>query len=78
MANALYNDLFGVVSGYIGDERAKTTLVRQLERSQATPDSVTKADLNEVMNFLTGGATLYLYPGNARQAELKTELQKFA
>ena len=60
MANALYKDLFRVVSGYIGDERATTTLVRQLERNKATPDSVTKADLSEVMNFLVGGATLYL------------------
>lgn len=78
MANALYNDLFRVVSEYIGDERAKTTLVRQLERSQATPDSVTKTDLNEVMNFLIGGTTLYLYPDKAKQAELKAKLQTFA
>ena len=78
MANALYNQVVGVVSPFIGEEKAKASIGRQLERCQANPDNLTTNHIKEVMNFLIGATTLYLHPDKAKQQELTAKLKSLA
>ena len=78
MANGLYNKLAGTVGSFIGEEKAKLAINRQLERCGATPDNLTEKHLREVMNFLVGATTLYLYPDKAKQQELTSILKALA
>ena len=78
MANAVYDQLFRTVSAFIGDEKAKVSIDRQLERCRATPDNLTVNQLRDVMNFLIGATTLYLYPDKTKQQELTSKLKALA
>lgn|GEM_PF-3134311 len=75
MANQLYQELETLVTDYIGHEHADHALHRQLERCNATPDTLTKANVKEILNFLLGSTTLYLHPDKTKQAELTAKIK---
>jgi hypothetical protein len=75
MPNVLYRNLLETVSSFIGEDKADTVLKRQLERCDATPDTVTADNLKALMNFVIGGAGLYLHPDKAKQAELTGKIK---
>ncbi len=75
MANALYTKLVTTVSGYIGPEKATNAINRQLNRCQATPDTVTAEHLRNLMNYVTAATTLFLHPDKAKQEELTVKIK---
>lgn len=77
MANATYNKLLGTLTGYLDEDKAKLAIERQLERVEATEDTVTNAQIPKMLNFMMGAITLYL-PDKAKQQELKSQLQALA
>jgi len=77
MANATYNKLISTLTAYVTEDQAKLALSRQLERVEATEDSVTPENVPAMLNFMMGAITLYV-KDKAKQQELKTAIQNFS
>lgn len=75
MGNDLYYRILYIVSPYIGEDKAKTVLDRQLSRCRANADTVTVGNVQEIMKFLIAATTLHLHPDKVRQAELASKLK---
>jgi hypothetical protein len=75
VATATYDRLLGVVETYIGRAKAETTIGRQLPRCNATPETLTPAQVGQILNFICGAAKIHLAGDKARQQELETKLR---
>lgn len=73
MPSPLYSKLLSTLAGYMGAEKARAALDRQLVRCQATPDTFAANHLREAFNYVIGSTTLYLPP--AKQQELTDKVR---
>jgi hypothetical protein len=76
MENELYKRTIAVVAAFIGEDKAKKAVARQVQKANATPDSLTAGDLKGIVEYLIGATTLYLHPDKARQDQLAARLKE--
>ena len=74
MGSALYEQLVSTAGAYIGEDRARRSIDRQLDRCQATPETFNEAHLRSIVNFVVGATTLPLYPDKDRVKELSNKI----
>jgi hypothetical protein len=67
MASASYQSLLSLASHYLEERKAAEILLRQLERSNLHPDTVSLADVRAAANRL--GIALSLYVADARKRD---------
>ena len=75
MGSVLYDKVLSVAAGYIGEDKARRAIGRQLERCQATPETLDAAQFSQVINFLVGAVTLPLYPDKEKVQELGAKIR---
>ncbi len=76
MPNDVYSRLSGLLSAYVGEEKAQMTLQRQLARCSATPDSLTLEHVKTITDFLIGAMSLYIRNKETR-SELTEKIRSF-
>jgi hypothetical protein len=75
MENELYRRTVSLVASFIGEDKAKRAVSRQLQKANATAETLTTAELKGVLEYLIGATTLYLHPDKARQEQLAASLK---
>jgi hypothetical protein len=78
MASVTYDSLVNVVEPFIGRAKAEAAIASQLPRCNATPDSLTTANVCKIINYLCGATKIHLAGNKARQDELDATLRSFA
>lgn len=77
MASSTYDRLMTVLEPFIGRAKAEQALTRQLQRCNATPDSLTAAQVKQILNFIVGATKIHLAGNKERQDQLEAQLRTF-
>jgi hypothetical protein len=76
MENELYQRVVRLIASYIGEDKAKRAVGRQVQKANAKPETLTVAELRTILEYLIGAATLYLHPDKNRQEQLAASLKE--
>ena len=78
MASVTYHRLISALEPFIGRAKAEQAVVRQLQRCNATPDTLTPAQVKQILNFIVGATKIHLAGNKEKQDRLEAELRAFA
>lgn len=78
MSSPTYDRLMSALEPFIGRAKAEVAVQRQLARCNATPESLTAAQVKQVLNFIVGATKIHLAGDKARQEQLEKQLKAFA
>jgi hypothetical protein len=73
--NELYTQVVSLVASYIGEDKAKRAVQRQVQKANASPSTLNASDLRSILEYLIGATTLYLHPDKSRQEQLAAALK---
>lgn len=74
MSSALYNNVVGIVSSYIGDAKGPGVVERQLKHCSGDADTFGPDDLRKILVNIFGAASLYMNEPEKKE-EMKRKLQ---
>jgi hypothetical protein len=78
MTTTTYEQLLGLVEPFLGRGKAEIVIASQLPRCNATPETLTGANVRKIINYLCGATTFHLAGNRTRQEELAASLRSFA
>jgi hypothetical protein len=77
MASPTYVSLMSTLEPFIGRERAEIALTRQMARCNATADSLSPAQVKQIINFIMGATKILLAGNKEKQDQLEARLRQF-